>query len=221
MTFLLMIDDSGESSEAEKVLRGKGVTFLTIKPAGLVLRSSLPVLLDGRKRYAGLKKIQDFASFFSPKGEDPQTKVTLRALETLGIEVDVSSFTARLRLQKIVYLLQQFGLETRWNFSWYIRGPYSPLLAHEMFGREKADSKTMLSERDKRSIKILQEKLNVRQASAMELEAAAAIVFIRKDKGQQLRDKAELVASVIEQKPHISTSLVSNWVEKLYPELKD
>jgi uncharacterized protein YwgA len=42
----------------------------------------------------------------------------------------VTSFEARLIFQKTIYLLQAFGLYLGFDFSWYLRGPYSPLLAH-------------------------------------------------------------------------------------------
>jgi uncharacterized protein YwgA len=42
----------------------------------------------------------------------------------------LTSFDHRLIFQKTIYLLQAFGLYLGFTFSWYIRGPYSPLLAH-------------------------------------------------------------------------------------------
>jgi uncharacterized protein YwgA len=39
------------------------------------------------------------------------------------------SFDERLIFQKTVYLLQSFGIYLGFSFSWYIRGPYCPLLA--------------------------------------------------------------------------------------------
>lgn len=42
----------------------------------------------------------------------------------------VSSFDARLIFQKTIYLMQAFGLYLGFDFSWYLRGPYSPMLAH-------------------------------------------------------------------------------------------
>jgi len=50
----------------------------------------------------------------------------------LGVTDNVeSSFPARLRVQKAVYLLQALGFPTGYEFSMYIRGPYSPELAND------------------------------------------------------------------------------------------
>lgn len=46
-----------------------------------------------------------------------------------GIEDDTAS-TKRI-LQKIVYLLQQLGLDSSYYFGWYIYGPYSPMLSED------------------------------------------------------------------------------------------
>jgi uncharacterized protein YwgA len=55
-----------------------------------------------------------------------------------GILVRVGTFSLgrfddRLKLQKTVYLLQAFGIFLGYNFNWYLRGPYSPGLAHDAF----------------------------------------------------------------------------------------
>jgi len=53
-----------------------------------------------------------------------------------------SSFDMRLIFQKTVYLMQAFGLYLGFDFSWYLRGPYSPMLAH--FGYEITKMKELI-----------------------------------------------------------------------------
>jgi uncharacterized protein YwgA len=43
------------------------------------------------------------------------------------------NFTERLILQKTVYLMQTFGLNIGYRYSWYLRGPYSPALTRDAF----------------------------------------------------------------------------------------
>jgi uncharacterized protein YwgA len=54
----------------------------------------------------------------------------LRRIGNFGSSCFPSSFDMRLTLQKTVYLMQAFGLYIGFDFSWYLRGPYSPMLAH-------------------------------------------------------------------------------------------
>src|SRR4030042_5617520 len=49
-----------------------------------------------------------------------------------------ADFNARLILQKTVYLLEQFGLNIGYYFSWYLRGPYSPSLARDAYELTKS-----------------------------------------------------------------------------------
>jgi hypothetical protein len=44
-----------------------------------------------------------------------------------------TSFNSRLVLQKTVYLMEQFGLNIGYSFSWYLRGPYSPNLTRDTY----------------------------------------------------------------------------------------
>lgn len=58
-------------------------------------------------------------------------KVTMDAL---GLPFSVDHFMDRLILQKVVYLVQAAGAQLGYQFHWYLRGPYSPLLARDGFG---------------------------------------------------------------------------------------
>ena len=46
---------------------------------------------------------------------------------------DMDSFSNRLKLQKYIYLLQTFGIDVGYSFSWYIYGPYSTQLTRTGF----------------------------------------------------------------------------------------
>ena len=48
-----------------------------------------------------------------------------------GYEFSMDEFDDRLRFQKTVYLLQAFGINRGYDFSWYLRGPYCSLAAHD------------------------------------------------------------------------------------------
>lgn len=50
-----------------------------------------------------------------------------------GKTFDLSNFDDRLIFQKTIYLLQSFGINLGYPFSWYLRGPYSPPLTIDGF----------------------------------------------------------------------------------------
>ena len=60
----------------------------------------------------------------------------LNYLTWLGEEAKMDTFEERIKFQKIVYLLQAFGIKLRYHFSWYFHGPYSSALADDGFAME-------------------------------------------------------------------------------------
>lgn len=59
----------------------------------------------------------------------------------LGREIDMKDFEDRLLLQKLVYPLQNIGINSDYYFSWYVRGPYSCVLANEAFDFSRSGDK--------------------------------------------------------------------------------
>lgn len=68
------------------------------------------------------------------------TKAALsKVLEILELgKPDMSTFDNRLQLQKIIYLLQSSGMSLGYGYNWYVKGPYSSPLAHDLFEIEKS-----------------------------------------------------------------------------------
>jgi len=61
-------------------------------------------------------------------------------LDALGIPVSMSSFDERLALQKAIYLAQQMGVNLGYQFSWYLRGPYSKDLTSDAYSSIGAET---------------------------------------------------------------------------------
>lgn len=57
----------------------------------------------------------------------------LSALKKLDHRIEMNSFDKRLVLQKLVYLLQELGLELKNTYGWYMRGPYSREVSNDGF----------------------------------------------------------------------------------------
>jgi len=54
-------------------------------------------------------------------------------LQACGVDYDLEDFGSRLRVQKVVYLMKATGSGLPYDFNWYLRGPYSPDLARDLF----------------------------------------------------------------------------------------
>lgn len=68
---------------------------------------------------------------------------TFAVLRYLG-SGGVGSFTERIRSQKVQYLAQTFRASPPYRFNLYIRGPYSPDLAHDLYEINNLGIKALL-----------------------------------------------------------------------------
>ncbi len=81
-------------------------------------------------------------------GEDKQKaigKITACFKAILGKDLDMDSFEDRIRLQKILYILERAGIRLGYSFGWHIRGPYSPHLADDGYAYKENKGKMAFS----------------------------------------------------------------------------
>ncbi len=64
---------------------------------------------------------------------DKQQIGLILALNAVDVPLRLRSFDQRLIVQKAVYLIQKAGLDLGYNFTWYLRGPYSSALTRDAF----------------------------------------------------------------------------------------
>ena len=97
-------------------------------------------------------------------------------------EFSMSEFDSRLKLQKMVYLLQAFGVYLGYDFSWYLRGPYCTVLAANGFSLKDVYAKIPprdIKFDDKKSQKTFEKFLKfVKDKSVDELEIAASLHYL-------------------------------------------
>jgi len=110
------------------------------------------------------------------------------ALSTLDItSVSSDSFQDKLVVQKIVYLLQMKGLRIGYRFSLYVRGPYSPDLTIDIYGRaaELADIKPSgtLSQEELALVQRFGEMVELKPS---QLEVAATYAYFAFERGQDV-----------------------------------
>ena len=76
-----------------------------------------------------------------------RTSKLFASLHALGINPRMETFTERKKVQKLVYLLDKvFGLNLKFPYSWYLHGPYSPMVTKIIYdvieGRQRVDPYT-------------------------------------------------------------------------------
>jgi uncharacterized protein YwgA len=69
--------------------------------------------------------------------DEEQRALVLGAVLKRIDSFNLCTFKGRLVLQKTVYLLQSYGLNLGYTFTWYLHGPYSPQLTKDAFRLQK------------------------------------------------------------------------------------
>jgi len=100
------------------------------------------------------------------------------------IEIRLSTLGDRKRTQKIAYLMKQAGLPIKYDFNWYVYGPYSPELTKDAFELQAYDEVPQLpalGECDKEKLRQLRQFLKDKIEDSDYLELLASLLFLEHD----------------------------------------
>jgi uncharacterized protein YwgA len=132
-------------------------------------------------------------------------------LRNLGLGSGLDTFADRIRIQKIVYILKQFGADFKFGYTWYIRGPYSPSLTRTLFN---ATNEEIQAVRDPtvEELRILNETRNFLGEdfySPERMELIASLAYLIKHGLENgLSSKGKIVRFLREQKPQYTPSQI-------------
>ena len=110
----------------------------------------------------------------------------IACLKGLGMRTpSADDFEDKLIIQKAVYLLQLKGVKTGFGFNLYVRGPYSPALAAELYLHRRElrelESAIKLSEREARAVQELRALVGLKPSL---LEVAATYAYFAFEQGK-------------------------------------
>ena len=133
-----------------------------------------------------------------------------------GYEFSMDTPNDRLKLQKLIYLLQAHGVYLGYDFSWYLRGPYCSLLAHSGFDLQNAydiipDDIQLKSKEDRGRFEKFQE--FIRGKGIDKLEIAALLHLLDKLREARTTDE-EILRRVTKKRDSFTEKQVSEiWRE--------
>ena len=143
----------------------------------------------------------------------------LAALKAAGLDPSVASFDERKKVQKLVYLLQLFGINLGFSYSWYLHGPYSPDLTKVLFdtlGNLKSIPLNVgLTHDDERKLERLKAFLGERIKSTDFLELLVSLHYLRRIGSSSGASKEDILRVLKEKKPFFADREVVNCWEKL------
>ncbi len=128
---------------------------------------------------------------------------------------DMSTFQGRLILQKSVYLMQAFDIYIGYDFSWYLRGPYSSHLANIGFQLQenydkfpKGKFEKGIQKKFKQFLDFMEDKKN----DPDKLEILASIHFLKKIYSKM--SKADILEKVKNKQKYFTKKQCEDaWIE--------
>lgn len=130
----------------------------------------------------------------------------LLALE-LGNNLD--SFSDRIRIQKVVYLLKQYDPDMQFGYSWYIHGPYSPELTRLLFEDDEGKP-ARLREENLATINEIRNFLMEDLYSPDHLELIVSLLYLNKNgEALGLKTRDEIEGFLMQEKPQFSDEEVA------------
>ena len=136
-------------------------------------------------------------------------------------ESSVDTFSDRKKLQKLVYLTENFGIDLGFTFTWYIHGPYSSNLTRVMFDKEQGTTMKLNTIPDlKDKITRLRTFLGDDINSCDKLELLASLHYVSCVVDDPISCKNEIFEILAEQKPQFTKEEVKNAYDRLVPLFK-
>jgi hypothetical protein len=126
-------------------------------------------------------------------------------LEALGFSEELGTFKGRLRIQKTVYLLKEFGVDLGFNYNWYIHGPYCPSLTGQLFNQQQStQSGRPLKPEELQAVNELRNFLGEDLYSADALELLVSLIFLIRYCPPEYDSKQKIIAFLHVAKPQFS-----------------
>jgi uncharacterized protein YwgA len=120
-----------------------------------------------------------------------------------------SNFDKRLRIQKIVYLIEELTKDFNYNFSLYLRGPYSPDLAKEYYSLINEDIKPLKENYLKKETINIAKNLDARENLWLEIASTIRMMYSNGDETTAIKRtydfKSELLTSSNKGESYVNT----------------
>lgn len=130
----------------------------------------------------------------------------------------LNQFNERMYLQKLGYLLQQIHHDDSYDFSWYVRGPYSSPLASALFLHDEKGTfskPSTLSDSENKTKKLILELLGKNAEDPYTLELYASLWYLMSGRKISAKERDNILRIMCKEKPHFNRKEIYSALEKI------
>jgi uncharacterized protein YwgA len=121
-----------------------------------------------------------------------------------GIELDMELFDNRIRLQKLIYILNHYGIRLGYHFTWWKYGPYSPKLTEDGYAQLEIEPKKLTNHDLSIIEKIKKGKMFLQDSGKAELIAS----YLYLEKHLTNREQNEIIEELLTRKPYLTSAQI-------------
>ncbi len=143
--------------------------------------------------------------------------LVLRVISNISA-IRLDRFNDRMYLQKLGYLIQEIHHENAFNFSWYVRGPYSSTFADSLFYHEKKGTYQIspkLVEPESKTKTRISELLGKNIKDPHTLELYASLWYLMSGKKISSKEKEDILSIMCKEKPHFQRKNIVSALEQI------
>ncbi len=146
-----------------------------------------------------------------------ESEAILRVVRNIA-PIKMSEFDDRMSMQKLAYLVQAMGVSGAHNFSWYVRGPYSPTMTKQLFHhieRGTYDEVPPMNPVETAARDKIRELLGARINKPRELELFASLWYLMP--GAEISDSQQddIIRIMCRDKPHFPSEEISGALSEI------
>ncbi len=131
----------------------------------------------------------------------------------LGNAVELGTYQGRMRFQKLTYLLQRFGLDYGYGFSWHYAGPFSAQLHFDYYSTHmNAEANQPPSQKER--LDVFRKKFQTNIDKLDDLELLASVDFLNREYECKL-DESKITEIMALRKPKFTEEQVRQSVALL------
>lgn len=139
--------------------------------------------------------------------------------DDLGVKHDLKSFENRKQLQKLTYLIEVFGIDLKFRFSWYVYGPYDKKLTAVLYDDTPESSGREVKSvypNEQKSLNKLKDFLGSDINSSRNLELIVSLHYIiQVGKKSNLVEDTKIIKQLLELKPQFNESEAKYYLKRI------
>lgn len=136
----------------------------------------------------------------------------------LEVDSSLEKFSNRKLLQKLTYLIEVFGIDLDFRFSWYIHGPYDRKLTMVLYDDDKEQSERQVADTfpdEKQKLSNLKKFLGRDITSSRSLELIVSLHYLYVLGRKNGTSDDEIIRKLMELKPHYSKEETQHYLKKI------